>query len=55
MAGFSERTCLPYFYPLQLLTKESEIEISNQQSKSEVKRNPVVGLDYGSGGPSNCF
>ena len=33
--------------PTTLLTKESEIEISNQQSKSEVKRNPVVGLDCG--------
>ena len=30
-----------------LLTKESEIEIINQQLKSEVKRNPIVGLDYG--------
>ena len=33
--------------PATLLTKESEIEISNQQSKSEVKRNPAVGLDCG--------
>ena len=36
-----------------LLTKESEIEMSNQQLKSEVKRNPAVGLDCGSGGSSN--
>ena len=30
-----------------LLTKESEIEMSNQQLKSEVKRNPAVSLDCG--------
>ena len=30
-----------------LLTKGSEIEISNQQPKNEVMRNPVVGLDCG--------
>ena len=30
-----------------LLTKESEIEISNQQPKNEVMRNPTVGLDCG--------
>ena len=33
--------------PVTLLTKESEIEISNQQPKNEVKRNPSVGLDCG--------
>ena len=33
--------------PATLLTKESEIEISNQQPKNEVMRNPVVGLDCG--------
>ena len=33
--------------PATLLTKESEIEISNQQPKNEVKRNPSVGLDCG--------
>ena len=33
--------------PVTLLTKESEIEISNQQPKNEVMRNPVVGLDCG--------
>ena len=33
--------------PETLLTKENEIEISNQQPKNEVKRNPAMGLDYG--------
>ena len=33
--------------PATLLTKESEIEISNQQPKNEVMRNPAVGLDCG--------
>ena len=33
--------------PATLLTKESEIEISNQQPNNEVKRNPSVGLDCG--------
>ena len=31
----------------KLLTKESEIEISNQQPKNKVKRNPFAGLDCG--------
>ena len=30
-----------------LLTKESEIEISNQQPMNEVMRNPAMGLDCG--------
>ena len=30
-----------------LLTKENEIEISNQQPKTEVKRNLAIGLDCG--------
>ena len=33
--------------PATLLTKESEIEISNQQLKNKVKRNPSMGLDCG--------
>ena len=33
--------------PETLLTKENEIEISNQQLKNEVKRNPAMGLDCG--------
>ena len=33
--------------PATLLTKESEIEISDQQPKNKVKRNPFVGLDCG--------
>ena len=33
--------------PETLLTKENEIEISNQQPKNEVKRNPAMGLDCG--------
>ena len=33
--------------PATLLTKESEIEISNQQAKNEVKRNTIVVLDCG--------
>ena len=30
-----------------LLTKESKIEISNQQPKNEVMRNPAMGLNCG--------
>ena len=33
--------------PATLLTKESEKEISNQQPKNKVKRNPSMGLDCG--------
>ena len=33
--------------PATLLTKESEIDISNQQPKNEVMRNLAVGLDCG--------
>ena len=49
------KNCKPIFtrrptiskQPATLLTKESEIEISNQHPKNEVMRNPAVGLDCG--------
>ena len=33
--------------PATLLTKESKIEISNQQPKNEIMRNPAMGLNCG--------
>ena len=53
--NLTTQNCAPIFtrrptiskQPETLLTKESEIEISNQQPKNKVKRNPSMGLDCG--------